>query len=277
VAAYPTTFYRSPVPYTTASIARGANLFADNCTQCHGARGKGDGPAAKTLNVRPADLTAAHVLMHSEGEVFWWLGAGIAEAGMPGYAGRLGEDERWDLVNWVRTLPVGGLEEGLATEVGTGPAPRAPDFSYVDADGKESSLQTLLERGPILLVLFTPSSDGVRLQRLAAADKELTDAGLGLLALPLSESSTTPPGGPRFVGAADASVALAYRVIAAVPRYDLAMSATHLELLIDPQGYVRALWLPQETVAWDDVRSLAPLVGQLAKRQLAPYSAAHAH
>jgi hypothetical protein len=70
----------------------------------------------------------------------------------------------------------------------------------------------------------------------------------------------------------------AYRVIAAVPRYDLAMSTSHLEFLIDPSGYVRALWLPEETAAWDDVRSLVQLVGQLAKRPLAPYAAgAHVH
>jgi hypothetical protein len=47
--------------------------------------------------------------------------------------------------------------------------------------------------------------------------------------------------------------------------------------LIDRGGYVRALWLPQETAAWEDVRSLAALVGQLAKRPLAPYSAGHGH
>jgi putative copper export protein/mono/diheme cytochrome c family protein len=278
VTAYPTSFYRSPVAYTTASIARGARLYAENCTQCHGLRGKGDGPAATGLKVPPADLTAAHVLDHSEGDTFWWLSKGIPESGMPGFAERLSEDERWDLINWVRTLPVGGLDEGLVTEVGTGPAPRAPDFSYVDAEGKEGSLQAMLTHGPVLLVLFTPSDSETRLQRLAAAEKALADAGLGILALPLTESVTSAGKDPPFVATADASVALAYRLLAAVPRYDLAMSTSHLEFLIDRSGYVRALWLPQETAAWEDVRSLVTLVGQLAKRPLAPYSAAaHIH
>jgi putative copper export protein/mono/diheme cytochrome c family protein/peroxiredoxin len=277
VIAYPTSFYRSPIAYTTESIARGAHLFAENCVQCHGARGKGDGLTAAGLKVRPADLTASHVLDHSEGETFWWLSEGISESGMPGFADCLSEDERWDLVNWVRTLPVGGLEEGLATEVGTGPAPRAPDFSYVSADGKEGSLQDLLTSGPVLLALFTPSTSGARLQRLATAHNMLSEAGLGILAVPLGSARITPAD-PHFVATADASVALAYRTIAAVPRYDLAMSARHLEFLIDRQGYVRALWLPQETIAWDDVRSLVQLVGQIAKRPLAPYSAAkHVH
>lgn len=35
----------------------GARLFAENCTQCHGASGKGDGPWASSLNPAPTDLT----------------------------------------------------------------------------------------------------------------------------------------------------------------------------------------------------------------------------
>jgi len=36
----------------------GAALYAANCAQCHGATGKGDGPWAKDMRPRPADLTA---------------------------------------------------------------------------------------------------------------------------------------------------------------------------------------------------------------------------
>src|SRR5260221_1484265 len=115
VAAYPTSFAISPVAYTTQSIARGGRLYAESCAVCHGARGKGNGPAAATLKVPPADLTAAHVLAHSEGDTFWRLTAGMPETGMPGFAEILSEDERWDLVNWVRTLPIGGLHDGLVT------------------------------------------------------------------------------------------------------------------------------------------------------------------
>ncbi|SLN68598.1 hypothetical protein PEL8287_03818 [Roseovarius litorisediminis] len=35
----------------------GRGLFAENCVQCHGASGKGDGPWAKGMKPRPADLT----------------------------------------------------------------------------------------------------------------------------------------------------------------------------------------------------------------------------
>ncbi len=279
VAAYPTSFAISPVAYTTQSIARGGRLYAESCAVCHGARGKGNGPAAATLKVPPADLTAAHVLAHSEGDTFWRLTAGMPETGMPGFAEILSEDERWDLVNWVRTLPIGGLDEGLVTEVGEGPAPRAPDFTFEAADGAEGSLQDRLRSGPLLLVLFTPSSAGPRLQRLAAAERTLANAGLGILALPLAdESGTTSAPDPHFVAKADASVAATYRVLAAFPGYAPPKPASHLEFLIDGNGYVRALWLPEETIAWKDVGSLVNLIDQLAKRPLAPGAASgHAH
>ncbi len=51
VPAYPTSFYRSPSGFTSASIVRGAGLFANNCTACHGPAGSGDGPLAKSLPI----------------------------------------------------------------------------------------------------------------------------------------------------------------------------------------------------------------------------------
>lgn len=35
----------------------GRMLYADNCAQCHGAGGKGDGPWANDMSPRPANLT----------------------------------------------------------------------------------------------------------------------------------------------------------------------------------------------------------------------------
>lgn len=37
--------------------ARGVEFYRAACAQCHGADGKGDGPAARSLTTRPADLT----------------------------------------------------------------------------------------------------------------------------------------------------------------------------------------------------------------------------
>ena len=73
VPAYPTSFYRSPTDFAATSIVHGATLFARNCAVCHGIGGRGDGPAAASLAIPPADLTQAHLWAHSDGEMFWWL------------------------------------------------------------------------------------------------------------------------------------------------------------------------------------------------------------
>ena len=88
--AYPTSFYAPAEPYAAASIEHGARLYAGNCALCHGAGGKGDGPAAAALTVRPADLTEPHLFAHTEGDLFWWVSHGKANGVMPGFDKRDG-------------------------------------------------------------------------------------------------------------------------------------------------------------------------------------------
>lgn len=44
-------------PASPVTLVRGATVYALNCVSCHGANGDGNGPAAKALLPRPADLT----------------------------------------------------------------------------------------------------------------------------------------------------------------------------------------------------------------------------
>ncbi len=144
VEAYPTSFYRSPSGFSAAAIAIGAELYPTHCATCHGARGQGDGPAAKRLAVPPADLTAAHLWDHSDGELFWWLSHGMdnPEGGlaMPGFADVLTEDERWALIDWVRAN-----NAGVALGTGrTWPRPTpAPRFQADCAGGRSMDLADL--------------------------------------------------------------------------------------------------------------------------------------
>ncbi len=78
IPAYPTSFFHSPTGFAATSIADGAALYPSHCASCHGAEGRGDGPAAKGLELPPADLTAEHLWAHSDGELFWWLSHGMA-------------------------------------------------------------------------------------------------------------------------------------------------------------------------------------------------------
>ena len=73
---------------------------------CHGTTGKGDGPVGLTLNPRPADLTV-HTKpgIHPDGQLFEWITNGYPHSAMPAFGQRLSEIDRWNLVNYIRTLP----------------------------------------------------------------------------------------------------------------------------------------------------------------------------
>jgi mono/diheme cytochrome c family protein len=94
----------NPVPADDASLARGAELFHINCTACHGTDGKGTGPVAAFLqNKKPADLTSPAVQFLSDGAIFMVITDGRPGA-MPALNENLTVRERWDVVNFIRTL-----------------------------------------------------------------------------------------------------------------------------------------------------------------------------
>lgn len=95
----------NPIPATEDSVAEGAELYQTWCASCHGETGQGDGPVAQTLNPKPADLTIHSVVgVHSDGRLFLWITDGYPGSQMPAFKDFLTEDERWHLVNYIRTL-----------------------------------------------------------------------------------------------------------------------------------------------------------------------------
>ncbi len=95
---------KNPVPATEESIALGAQIYAQNCVVCHGANGKGDGPAAASLPKKPANLHARHVQANTDGALFWIISHGKPNSPMPPWDNVLTEEERWHVVNFLRTF-----------------------------------------------------------------------------------------------------------------------------------------------------------------------------
>jgi len=93
---------KNPVPPDARSLGAGRKTFADSCAVCHGTAGKGDGPAAGGLSPRPADLTSARVQQQSDGALFYKITEGRGP--MPSFKTTLTEQQRWDVVNHIRTL-----------------------------------------------------------------------------------------------------------------------------------------------------------------------------
>jgi len=93
----------NPVTADQASLARGAELFKINCVLCHGPQGKGDGPVASHLKNKPFDLTSFPIHSYTDGGIFFIISTGVPGK-MPGLNENLTVRERWDVVNFVRTL-----------------------------------------------------------------------------------------------------------------------------------------------------------------------------
>jgi mono/diheme cytochrome c family protein len=94
---------KNPVAATPASVKQGGELFALYCTPCHGPAGKGDGLVA-TKFVPAADLSNPE-LQKVRTDGYWHSYMTVGGAVMPSYAEALTSEERWHIVNFLRTLP----------------------------------------------------------------------------------------------------------------------------------------------------------------------------
>ena len=93
---------KNPIASDAASIASGKAVYVKQCLSCHGAAGKGDGPAAKDLEKPPGDLSNPKVWDETDGALFWKISEG--KKPMPTFEKLATEEERWNVINYVRTL-----------------------------------------------------------------------------------------------------------------------------------------------------------------------------
>jgi mono/diheme cytochrome c family protein len=111
----------NPVPADKTSIARGAEIFAINCVMCHGETGQGTGTiAAFLVKKKPADLTSPLIQTKTDGNLFVSISYGVFNPDnslfpdvkfsgqMPPMNENLTVRERWDVINYIRTLKVSG-------------------------------------------------------------------------------------------------------------------------------------------------------------------------
>ncbi|HVO71046.1 MAG TPA: CopD family protein, partial [Aggregatilineaceae bacterium] len=92
----------NPVPADTASLARGQQFYQTLCSACHGVAGRGDGPASAGLQPPPADLRVHMAAGHTDGQLFEWISNGIPNTAMPAFGSRLSENDRWNVINYLR-------------------------------------------------------------------------------------------------------------------------------------------------------------------------------
>lgn len=91
----------NPVP-AKQNVAAAQSLYADRCARCHGEDGAGDGSDAKLYKPLPSSLVSDQVRQSTDGELFWKISKGRRP--MPGYEGELSEEQRWELINLLRSF-----------------------------------------------------------------------------------------------------------------------------------------------------------------------------
>ena len=106
----------NPVPADAKAVAAGKELYLSACFPCHGLAGKGDGSAAALLErdgvpIRPGNLSDSKLWKQSDGALFWKISEG--KTPMPSFQETYTEEQRWQLVDYVRTLAV---KEGSNTK-----------------------------------------------------------------------------------------------------------------------------------------------------------------
>jgi high-affinity iron transporter len=197
-----------PFPARPPTLARGAAVYREQCTQCHGTAGRGDGPKAKHLiGPPPADLgDRAALATVSPVDMYRKIAIGVEGTGMPEYAQSLSSDDRWAVTTYLGTLRAdqGMVREGEglyaaqcaschgATGRGDGVlagtlSVRPPALADLAVQGRlsDEDLIELILRGRA----GTPMPDFARVLDRAAAEKVV-----GFLrVLPAQERQQRPP------------------------------------------------------------------------------------
>jgi mono/diheme cytochrome c family protein len=94
---------KNPVASDAESIAAGKALWATHCKSCHGTKGLGDGPKAAQLKTEPGDFSKADFHSQSDGALFYKTSEGRED--MPSFKKKVPDaDDRWSLVNYMRTM-----------------------------------------------------------------------------------------------------------------------------------------------------------------------------
>ena len=120
-------------------IAKGKALYQKaKCWECHGQGGRGDGPAAPTLKDDPGDFIQAADFTkgwrikggREARDIFMRFSTGMDGTPMPSFADSFGEDDRWALAHYVKSLQTGeepGAPVVLKAPRIAGEVPRDPD------------------------------------------------------------------------------------------------------------------------------------------------------
>jgi mono/diheme cytochrome c family protein len=103
----------NPYPPSPEALAAGMDVYTEHCRSCHGLDGDGKGEKAAELSVAPGDFTNRSKMEElSDGELYWQITKGRRP--MPAFADKLNEQQRWQVVDYIRTFAEAPKGQGTA-------------------------------------------------------------------------------------------------------------------------------------------------------------------
>ncbi|MBT8765864.1 FTR1 family protein [Metapseudomonas boanensis] len=169
----------SQTPAITPDPARGAPLYAQHCSVCHGDMGAGDGPAGVGLEPPPANLRdQARLDRLSLYDLYNTLGLGVEGTDMPAFADQLDDRQRWDLASYiagfsadaaVKGAPISLAELAGRTPEEIGASQGVEAIALFRAQRAQPPLQ---QRGPKQLIGHTQATLEQSLKAYRAGDAE---------------------------------------------------------------------------------------------------------
>ena len=170
----------SQAPVITPDAARGAPLYAQHCSVCHGNAGAGDGPAGIGLTPPPANLRdAARLDRLSLYDIYNTLGLGIEGTDMPSFADQLDDRQRWDVATYIasfsadaaavqgQTFNLADLARQTPAEINAAKGPQAAaTFRAQRAQPPQ------VQRGPAQLLDYTSMTLDKSLAAYRSGDRE---------------------------------------------------------------------------------------------------------
>ncbi|WP_122861235.1 cytochrome c/FTR1 family iron permease [Pseudomonas viridiflava] len=170
----------SQAPAITPDPARGAPLYAQHCSVCHGDTGAGDGPAGIGLEPAPGDLRdAARLDRLSLYSLYSATGLGIAGTDMPAFADQLDDRQRWDIATYIasfsaqpvatptKTFNLADLARQTPAEIQAAEGPEA-DATF----RAQRSQPPQVQRGPAQLLDYTSATLDKSLAAYRSGDRE---------------------------------------------------------------------------------------------------------
>ena len=86
------------------NLDEGQRIYKQNCVNCHGSGGRGDGIAAAQLQPPPADLTASKTQEKQDRELLATIKLGRPGTAMPAWISELDEREIQNVLAYIRSL-----------------------------------------------------------------------------------------------------------------------------------------------------------------------------